>query len=117
MVYMSTTKGHDMITNLTEVLNLIADGASTHPKMMVQIREALDAGYGLITADTLKAGDRVMYCTTDPLGWGPFGGLQSSVVTEVVATKVWGMDMLHVHHDGEVTEVAPYEYALALPRN
>lgn len=101
-----------MITDLTEVLDLIADGPFTAPDVAAAISKALDEGCGLIEALALKPGDDVGYVDMDVFGYAPVSSLKFAKVLSIKELR--GSSLL-VTHGGGTAEVETYDYALVRP--
>lgn len=108
------TKAHKKI--LKEVLDAIADGSDTDPKIVATIDRLVADGYRLVEAGELEPGDFVAYVVTDVFGWGraPGADVQTAKVRRIEPDTRWGE--LRVHHGGGETLIMPFEYALALKR-
>jgi len=108
---MSSTKTKKV---LDKVLDTIADGPDTDPKIAAQLEALVADGFYLYPAGSLEPGDLVAYTHTDVFGMGPQGSVQTAKVRRVEPDPRWLADGLMVHHSGGQTEICSFEYVLAL---
>lgn len=99
---------------LGKVLEKIADGPDTDPRIAEQLGALVADGYSLYEAGALEPGDLVAYVHTDVFGMAPVGSVHTAKVRRVEANPRWPKFGLVVHHSGGETEIANFEYVLAL---
>jgi len=99
---------------LDEVLDTIADGTDTDPRIAASLEALVADGYRIHEAGVLEPGDFVAYVETDVFGMGPAwdADVQTAKVRRIEPEPRWGG--LLVHHSGGQTEIMPFEYVLAL---
>jgi len=103
-----------MITDIEEILNLIADGEDTPDPIRSALERAVSEGCGLVAAQELQTGDLVGYVRTDVFGFAPASSVLFGRVDKIEPSGF--LDEIMVHHDGESTSVYPDEYVLVAPR-
>jgi hypothetical protein len=103
-----------MITNVDEILDLIADGELTNERIRTAIEQAVADGCGVVEAGELQTGDLVGYVHTDVFGFGPVSTVMFGRVDKIEPSGF--LDQVMVHHSGESTSVFPDEYVLIGPR-
>lgn len=99
-----------MNTDLNDILDAMADGASTRPEYVEAISKALEQGFGMIEVGELAVGDEIAYVMTDPLIGNPYGAMEFALVTRIEPAPY---DMVRVHHSGEYTDACDFENVLA----